>query len=452
MSAPLWSPHISSLPTTVKAGCTPGAEGMPGRLLGRILCGDYPLSAWGHTLAGRWPLLLAVVLAAVAARLAVTVLRRRRWSRQAAQARWLEITPPVTASPATTVALWRLLATLLPAARWWRKHPTARLVWEVAATGDQLRCGLWVPPGVSATAVIRVLQRAWPGAHAEHAPPPELPPDRPVAAHQLRAAAPEWLPLIDDPPPVTTGRRDTATEEDRLRAVYDGLAAAGRTGGGLLQVHLLRAPRGRVAALRRATVDPTRARRTGRGQAAGLVLAAVTAVVRGLLDLLTPGKSSTQHANSRRVDPYAAQQAQQARAKYGQPPHLLAAVYAAGVGPTKAAARAAAEDISSGYGLISAHLTRRRLYRPCAVLNQRRTTPAAMILVSVVEAAALAGLPAEPAAYGLPAAASRRRGPGRDTWAAPATGGHRPPPPTHPVPDADVVFEDGPEPSLWSIP
>jgi hypothetical protein len=433
---------------------------MPDGLLGRILCGDYPAAAWWHTLSGRWPLLLAAVCVAVAVRVLVAVLRRRRWSGQAAHARWLEVTPPVTATPSATVGLWRLLATLLPAPAWWRKHATARLVWEVAATGDEMRCGLWVPPGVSATAVIRVLQRAWPGTRVEHAVPPQLPEGRPVAAHQLRPAAPEWLPLVDDPPPATGRRRDTTTaaEEDRLRAVFDGLAAAGRTGGGLLQVHLVRAPRGRVAALRRATVDPTRARRAGRGRAAGFALAGLTAVVRGLLDLLTPGKSSPQHQpGGRPVDPYAAQQAQQARTKYGQPPHLLAAVYTAGLGPTRAAAQAAAADISSGYGLISAQLTRRRLFRPCTVLNQRRTTLAAMMLVSIVEAAALAGLPAEPAAYGLPAAASRRRGPGRDTWAAPShtAHGHRPQAPTtRAVPDfdADPELDGDTEPSLWSIP
>lgn len=316
MRAPLWSlPTTGSPFASSQAGCTPGTEGMPDGLLGRILCGDYPAATWWHTLAGRWPLLLAAACLAVAVRVLVAVLRRRRWSRQAAQARWLEITPPVTATPAATVGLWRLLATLLPAPVW-RKHPSARLVWEIAATDDQMRCGLWVPPGVSTTAVTRVLRRAWPGTRAEHAPPPQLPVDRPVAAHQLRPAAPEWLPLVDDLPPASTGRRDTTgwAEEDRLRAVFDGLAAAGRTGGGLLQVHLVRAPRRRVAALRRATVDPTRARRAGRGRAAGLALAGLTAVVRGLLDLLTPGKTSPQRAAGQRpVDPYAAQQAQQAQ-------------------------------------------------------------------------------------------------------------------------------------------
>lgn len=437
MSTPLWSPPTIGIPfASSQAGCTPGAEGMPDGLLGRILCGDYPAAVWWQTLAGRWPLLLAAVCVAVAVRLVVAVLRRRRWSHQAAQARWLEITPPVTATPAATVGLWRLLATLLPAPAWWRKAPAARLVWEVAASGDEMRCGLWVPPGVSTTAVIRVLQRAWPGTRVEHAVPPQLPAGRPVAAHQLRPAAPEWLPLVDDLPPASTSRRDTATEEDRLRAVFDGLAAAGRTGGGLLQVHLVRAPRRRVAALRRATVDPTRARRAGRGRAAGLALAGLTAVVRGLLDLATPGKTSPQHQPGGRqsVDPYAAQQAQQARTKYGQPPHLLAAVYAAGLGPTKAAARAAAADISSGYGLISAQLTRRRLFRACTVLNQRRATLAAMMLVSVAEAAALAGLPAErPPRTGCrpppPAAVARGETPGPPPPTPPVAVGHRPPPP-----------------------
>ena len=37
----------------------------------------------------------------------------------------------------------------------------ARLVWEVAADPDGMRAGLWLPPGINPTAVVRLLQRGW---------------------------------------------------------------------------------------------------------------------------------------------------------------------------------------------------------------------------------------------------------------------------------------------------
>jgi hypothetical protein len=396
----------------LSGGCAPGADGIPDGLLGRVMCGDWHTEAW-HTAQQYWPLVAAFALLLVAARAAWALLVRHRWGIHARDAPWLEITPPVSATPAATVQLWRLLATLLPAPRRLATRP-ARLVWEVTATGDRMRAGPWVPPGINPTAVTRIVQRAWPGARVERTPPPRLPTSAPIAGHRLVVTQPEWLPLLDDPPPTST-RRAAATsvpEEDRLRAVFDGLAAAGRTGGALLQVHLSRAPRSRVAALRRATVNPKRANQHNRARGLGLVAGAVGFLVRGLLDLITPGPRSGGTA----TDPYATQLTALARRKYGDPPHLLAMVYAAATGPTKPAADAAAADITSGYGLVSAQLSRRRLRRPRAVLEARWAPVAGMSLVTVAEAAALAGLPAEPSAHGLPAAAARARMPHRDIW------------------------------------
>lgn len=370
---------------------------------------------------------------AVALRIGWGIWSRRRWYAHADGARWLEITPPVAATPAATVQLWRLLATVLPAPRRFALRPP-RLVWEAEATGQQVRVGLWVPPGVNPLAVTRIVQRAWPGARLAGRPRPRVPLRVPAAGHQLSITQPEWLPLLSDPPPATPRNPGGAAApgEDRLRAVFDGLAAAGRTGLGILQVHISRAPRSRVAGLRRATVNPHRARRHHGGRVAGLAFAALAAVVRAVLDLATGARTTTSSGGRREVerDPYATQLAAGARAKYGDPPHLLATVYAAAAGPTKPAAHAAAEDISSGYGLVSAQLSRRRLRRPHRHVNSRWAPVAGMSLVSVTEAAALAGLPLEPAAYGLPAAAARARTPTRDVW----------------TPDddhADVSVEDG---------
>jgi hypothetical protein len=393
--------------------CVPGSGGIPDGLPGRLLCGDW-LADLAAVVAARWPLLAVLGAAGVGARLGWAVLARRGWADHARRARWLEITPPATATPAATVQLWRLAATLLRAPRWWQWRPD-RLVWEVVADAGGTRCGLWIPPGVSGTAVGRIVQRAWPGARIEHTPPPRLPAgSAEVAAHRLVVTQPEWLPLAEDPPPVTPRRRTeggAADEEDRLRAVYDGLGAAGRTGYGLLQVHISRAPAGRVAVLRRATVDPRRACRPSLTRG---LFAVVAAVVQAALDLLTPGPATRRDGT--RSDPYTAQLSAQARLKLATPPHLLTAVYAAAAGPTPGAAQAACADITSGYGIFAAHLARRRLRHPRTVVDRRSVSLRRMFLLSVAEAAAFASLPAEPAAYGMPQAAARRRPASRDVW------------------------------------
>jgi hypothetical protein len=393
-------------------GCSPGTNGIPDGVPGHVVCGTWVSEL--ATVAGWWPLLAALAAAGLAARLGWAVWRRRAWRRHAGRARWLEITPPTSATPAATVQLWRLAATLLPAPRWWQLRP-ARLVWEVAADADHSRCGLWVPPGVSPAAAARVVQRAWPGARLDHTEPPMLPTgDVPVAAHRLVVTQPEWLPLLEDPPPVAPRRHTEAgsEEQDRLRAVYDGLAAAGRTGYGMLQVHISRAPASRVAMLRRATTNPRRAHRPSLARSLFAVLAGVVHIV---LDLATPGPSASGHRQPQ-ADPYAAQLTAAARVKLAAPPHLVTAVYAAAAGPTLGAAQAACADITSGYGIFATHLARRRLHRPRQVVNHRWTPISRMWLVSVAEAAALASLPAEPAAYGLPQAAARRRPAARDVW------------------------------------
>jgi hypothetical protein len=441
-----------SPPTAPPAGCVPGRDGVPDSIVGELLCGTWSTDAtsgvW-HLVRDRWPLLLAAAVALLAVRLGWAAWRRAVWRGHAAQARWLEVIPPVTATPAATIGLWRLLATALPAPRRWSLRP-ARLVWEVAADPGGMRCGLWLPPGVNPTAVVRLLHRGWPGVRAEQTTPPAVPTGGAVAALAVWPTQPEWLPLLDDPPPLTTTARFEASrlEDDRLRAVYGGLASAGRTGGGLLQVHISRAPARRLRLLRRAMTNPERVRR-GRGTAgvAGLLADGLRALVIGVLDLVTPGPAGRRHPPGRTTDPYTAELARQARAKHADAPHLLVAVHAIATGPSTAAARAAAADITSGFGLLSAHLTRRRLRRGPVAASERWVPEARMHLVSVAEAAALAGLPAEPAAYGLPGAASRRRIPTRDTFRACSREvNHRKPSPANP--DA----ADDEQPTVWSTP
>jgi hypothetical protein len=392
-------------------------------------------------LTGHAPYLAALVVLLIAGRVAWAGLQRRAWSSHAAQAVWLEITPPVTATPAATVHLWQLLATLLSASGRTRLV-AARLVWEVQATATGMRCGLWVPPGVNPTAVLRVLSRAWPGAQVQQTPPPDIAAGAVGAGLGSGVTRPDWLPLIDEDPAHTTTRTGGVidAETDLLRAVFDGLAAAGRTGGGLLQVIVGRAPGWRVAALRQATVNPAKARQRRRGTArvAGLVAVGLRAVLIGVLDALTPG-ASYRSGGGRVVDPYDAELARGARIKYATAPHLVVAVRAVGHGPTRAAARAAAADITSGYGLLSGHFNRHRLHRPVPTVTRRWASERRMLLATVAEVAALAGLPAEPAAYGLPAAGSRKRGTSRDTFDA----GPQPAHTTRPIPNPPAAARPG---------
>ncbi|WP_433615317.1 hypothetical protein ACQP2P_11215 [Dactylosporangium sp. CA-139114] len=447
--------------TPAPSTCVPGHDGVPGSVLGRLMCGTWADNAPATVslfIRAHWAELLAGLVLLIAARLGWAWWRRAVWRRHAARACWLEIVPPVSATPAATVGLWRLLATALPASSGWAWRPP-RLVWEVHATPDGMRCGLWLPPGVNPTAVLRLLQRAWPGARAEQTRAPGFAPGVPVVAVAVQATQPEWLPLVDDPAPGRGQRWEAAgvaPEEDRLRAVYDGLAAAGRTGGGLLQVHVTRAPARRVAALRRATINPGRARRprTGASRTIGLLADGLRALIIGVLNLVTPGPSTRKQTGSR-SDPYLNELARQARGKLAAAPHLLVAVHATTTGPTVAAARAAAADITSGFGLLSAHFTRRRLRRARSAATWRWVPASAMTLASVEETAALAGLPAEPSAHGLPAAASRRRPASREVFTAgPAPAAARPsrrPAPSPRMGPADPGETQEP-PVVWSAP
>ncbi|MGA5304571.1 hypothetical protein ACPCHT_31995 [Nucisporomicrobium flavum] len=413
----------------LEAGCVPGQDGIPGSWVGQVVCGTWgqklPAAVWDFT-GHRGPLLLAALALLVAAVSGWRAWRRRVWRAHAARACWLQVVPPVSATPAATVDLWRLLATALPAPGRWALRPP-RIVWEIEADPHGMRAGLWLPPGVNPTAVLRLLQRAWPGARAEQRRPPKVA-GRTARTLMVLPTQPDWLPLVEDTSTANSRTWETAPpDEDRLRAVFDGLAAAGRTGGGLLQVHISRAPAHRMRMLRRATTHPDRTRRArGTARAAGLLADGLRGLILGILSMFAPAPAGSSRRPAH--DPYRADLARQARGKLADAPHLLVAVYATGTGPTNAAALAAAADITSGFGLLSAHFTRRRLRRGPLAATQRWVPQAWMSLASIGEAAALAGLPAEPAAHGLPAAASRRRPGGRDLFrAGPAATPHHAP-------------------------
>ena len=455
-SSPLLAPPSPAPAPPLLNACVPGQAGMPDGVLGEVLCGTWAPTdpaAVGEFIRERWPLLLTALVVLIAVPVMWRMLRRRIWRTRAARARWLHIIPPVTATPAATVNLWRLLATALPAPHWWTLRP-ARIVWEVEADQHGMRVGLWLPAGVNPTAVLRLLQRAWPGVRAEQTAPPVVPGGTATTLAVL-PTQPDWLPLVDDTSTANSRNWETAPpDEDRMGAVFGGLAAAGRTGGGLLQIHVSRAPAHRKRMMHRATTHPERARKPrGASRAVGLLGDGLRALILGVLNAVTPGPSGSKPRRTTH-DPYLAELARQARGKYAAAPHLLVAIYATATGPTKDAALSAASDLTSGFGLLSSHFIRRRLRGGTTAAAQRWVPEARMSLATVSETAALAGLPAEPSLYGLPAAASRRRPGGRDVFrAGPAT---RRPGPTRPAPpkptDPHQSDNDDDPPAVWSAP
>lgn len=409
--APAPGLHSTHITPPTDPACVPGHDGVPGSIVGNLLCGQYtsgtPLALW-HWVADHRLQLVVLGIVVVAVRVGWALARAVAGRRQARGGRWLEVVPPVSATPAATIALWQLLATLLPAPHRFGLTPR-RLVWEVEASSDQMRCGLWVPPGLSPTAVIRSVQRAWPGAHLTVTVCPALDRRRVLVGRRLVWHAPVWRLLAEPDPPT----------EDETRAVFAGLAAAGRTGTGLLQILVARAPSFRLADLRRATRHPGKVRsRGGWIRAARILVGVVRALLWTVLDLLTPVPATHGTQTSPAHDPSVAEAARQARGKLAAGPHFLIEIRASTSAVSRPAARAACAEVTAGFALLSPDLVPRRLARPRTVTRLRPLSPKRGLLVGVAELAALAGVPAEPAAYGLPAAAARRRPPVRGVWHA----------------------------------
>lgn len=392
--------------------CIPGQQDVPDSLLGKLICGTWAPgnpSGWTHV-ADRWP------YAATALAVAVAVWAGWRWLRQAEWARWtrdatfLEIIPPVGVSAQQTKQLWLLLVNALPAPRRFTLHPQ-RLVFEVHADADRMRLGIYVPGDLNPLSVRRIIGRAWRNARISEATPPVLP-SLPVRGRVASLRQPDWLPFTDE--------RDV--DADNLHPVFDALAAAGRGGAGLLQVIVCRAPSRRAKVFGLAGRDPVKAARKRRGAAAVLdwVSAGLRMLLRGGFDLVQSGAStrskSSPEARSPLADPFDSERAKLARLKGAQKPHLLVGVQVFAAGEDAKAATAGVLDIAGGFPSVSTQLRWRRMWRPAVRAATRWIGEDAMVLSTLSETAALAGLPAEPSLYGLPAASSRHRPGTSDTF------------------------------------
>ncbi|WP_163571964.1 hypothetical protein [Fodinicola feengrottensis] len=202
---------------------------------------------------------------------------------------WLEIAVPDGLGARQIAGLWRLVAGILPAARWWRLTPR-HVSFEVHATRDGLRCGLWLPPSVHADPTSRAITRAWPGAHVTHTMTPQLPVDRPVVGRRLRYRRTAWDPIRDETTldPHRAGQPGWApSRNEETHAVFDALMAAGEAGCGLLQIAIISRPSTSQLAVLRRAADPTAP--TGLSHCvARLPLTIVRVAVGTMLDIFGP--------------------------------------------------------------------------------------------------------------------------------------------------------------------
>lgn len=316
----------------------------------------------------------------VAAYLTASEVVHTRWARHG---RWITIAPPAEPDPAGGLALWRILAPLLTARSTLigRRPPVAFEAW---ADASGLRLGLWICPTVSPTAVVKAVESAWPGAHAEIATPPRLPPRRRVTGGKALLATPDWFPL------------DCASiGGDPLRGVLACLACDEPTDAVVVQVLARPAAGRRVARLRRV------ARAIRRGQP--------TTGVGRLVDVVRTSPSTSRTSTG--SDPLALADVREITAKAASPPHFQAAIRYGVTGPagrrSRRHRRARARQISASLGLFTGrnHLVGQPLARPRTTLTRRRLRGG--FLLSAPELAGLAHLPAAPAGYGLPAAPAR---------------------------------------------
>ena len=347
--------------------------GIERRWLGHLI---HHLAGLNHDLV---PLTVTAVLLA-AAYLAASEVVHTHWARHG---RWVTIAPPAEPDPAGGLALWRILAPLLTARATLigRRPPVSFEAW---ADTSGLRLGLWICPTVSPTAVVKAVESAWPGAHAEIATPPCLPPRRRVTGGKARLAAPDWFPL------------DSASVGgDPLRGVLACLTCDEPTDAVVVQMLARPAAGRRVARLRRA------ARAIRRGQP--------TTGVGRLLDALRTSSSTSRPSTG--SDPLALADVREITAKAASPPHFQVAIRYGVTGPAgrrnRRRRRARARQISASLGLFTGrnHLVGHHLARPGATLARRRLR--AGFLLSAPELAGLAHLPSDPAGYGLPAAPAR---------------------------------------------
>jgi hypothetical protein len=326
----------------------------------------------------RWQVLAVVVATELAIVLAHFALLRWRHQRWADGARCVEIlAPPLAAMPGAE-ALWgNLIGLLRPA---WKRLILGQphLTFEYLFGIDGVRIRLWVPGAVPQHLVERAIEAAWPSARTTvHQPDSPVPLDGRSTGGQFALARSEWLPIRHDQP------------TDPLRAVLG--AAAGMPSWQHAAVQILARPA------------------TGR-RLSGTLGSTSVALLRALLDLVTPGPPPAAHSYGQSPLTRVTESAE-ARAMHGKAHrsrYEVAIRYAVQADtPTREqddrrnAIRGRAHAIAAAFALYSGHnrFERHRMFRPAARLAGRRM--ARGFLLSVPELAAIAHIPLDAAVPGL---------------------------------------------------
>ena len=366
------------------AQSSPTPTSLPGGPLGRYLLhpGQESSTLVHHVLhvlaALGWvalPVLLAVVALLVVGRLVLAVTRRQR----SAGAHLVSVAPGPEVEPAGAEALWNGLHGVL------RRSVLAGLVsgrphvtFEVGVEAGRLRFGVWVPAGVPASRVARVLEAAWPGAVTEvlGAAAP-LPGGEGIAAGELRLAQPEWFSLRVDHP------------SDPYRLLLAALSGLGPDGTGVVQVLARPAGGRRYRRCRAAAV----ALRTGRPRSR-LVRFVDFWMTKGVPQRPSLSADPTRASDVRAITEKASSLCFEATLRYG------VVGQARGHG-ARQALRGAGQGIVGAFAMFDGRnrLTRRRLARPWRTLCARRLGPGD--LYSVAELSALAHLPTDRTVAGL---------------------------------------------------
>ena len=386
VSTPVVPTPMAASPVPSPVGAVPPPPG-PGPLA-------HAVAGW---VAAR-PWLAAVALAAVVAwPVAGGLAARWRHQRMVRGAAVVGIVVPPVVEPAGAAQFW---ATVFGATHrvWWRRAlgGTPHLAFEYTWTGRVLTIVVWVPGTVAVRAVAGAALAAWPAATVTITPATAPIPTRVSAA---RGGA--LLPIRGEAFPLRTEH-----DADPLRQVLAAGAGLRDHEHACLQILARPATPARVARLRRggdSTGNPARP-----GAPAGLV--------RGLLDLATPGPST---ATGRAVRPggmtsrtgrVGERESRAVLDKAVAGPHWQTSIrYAAATTSTRGQDSHALRVRLSGIaaGLAGAHavhagpnrLRRVHLHDPVRVLAARSMR--AGFVLSTPELAVLAGLPTDVAVPGL---------------------------------------------------
>ncbi|RBQ12137.1 type VI secretion protein [Spongiactinospora rosea] len=333
------------------------------------------LMAYGSTLA------ILTALALIAFGLACVSINRLRHRAMSNGARCLEILAPPEADLPGAEALWgNLLGLLRPA---WKRilFGQPHLVFEYVFGVGGVRIRMWIPGTVPPRLVEHAIEAAWPSARtAVLDPGPPLPLGGQASGGWFVLARDERLPLKHD------------HDHDPLRALLG--AGVGMPAWQHAAVQVL--------------ARPATGRRLSRGKA-GIP----AALLRGVLDLITPGPGHMHRRPDHRPQEHAARlehyaEARAIRDKALHPRYEVAVRYAVQANQdegTEASRRGAirgrAHAIASAFAVYARHnrLERRRLPHPAQRLAARRLHRG--FLLSVPELAALAHLPMDPAVPGL---------------------------------------------------